>query len=128
MANASFSDSSDDFKRKHVKASENGLIAAAQVVVNAVKRGLRGGYTSGNFTHGIVLNSVTKGQVEESEDGWLIRIGSNVMYALFWELGHHNIFTRRYERVEIWAPAAAQNSAEAASAFGRVYVSTMAGA
>ena len=42
------------------RARNAGLIAAAHVVINEVKRGLTGGYTSGAFVTGRVLNSVTR--------------------------------------------------------------------
>jgi hypothetical protein len=117
-----------DYKERNRRAQENGLIAAAQVVKNEVKRGLAGGYTSGNFVKGIVLNSVTAGDVEETALGFAIRIGTNLMYALFWELGHHNIFTRKYERVEIWQPAAVSSADDASKAYSRVFIRTMTAA
>ena len=55
-----------------------GLVAAANVVVNAVKEGLRGGYTSGAFVTGFVLNSVTNSEPAEDANGAFILVGSNV--------------------------------------------------
>ena len=93
------------FLKDESEAERLGVIAAAYVLVNAVKRSLRGGYTSGNFVTGGVINSVTRGQPFRDGMGWTIEVGTNLMYALFWEIGHHNLFTRKYERVEKWRPA-----------------------
>jgi hypothetical protein len=40
------------------------------------------------------------------------------MYALYWELGHVNAFTRRYERVEHWYNTIAEQGDAMALAFG----------
>jgi hypothetical protein len=82
-------------------AIAGGLTAAAYVYANLVKRALAGGYTSGDFVTGRVLNSVTIGE----PSGLYIDVGTDLDYAEYWEIGHHNIFTRRYERVMIWEPA-----------------------
>jgi hypothetical protein len=109
-------------------ASRQGALAAAYVAYNAVKRSLAGGYTSGLFVTGHVLNSVTVGDPEPTGDGgWQVSVGTNVLYALFWELGHMNTFTRRYERVEKWRPAAIDSRAQAIEAFYRVYKRVMEG-
>jgi hypothetical protein len=113
------------FARKHQEAQKAGLRAAAYVVYNAVKRGLRGGYTSGDFTVGNVINSVTISPVFETLGTFAIRIGTNVPYALYWEVGHNNIFTRRYERVEVWRPAMVDTRDEQAAAFASAYKRSM---
>lgn len=116
------------FYSRNDRARAAGLIAAAQVIINAVKRSLAGGYTSGAFVTGNVLSSVTKSDPRPTGDGeYQISIGTNVKYALFWELGHHNIFTRKYERVEVWLPAMLNNLDAAMLAFQRVYKRVMAG-
>jgi len=113
------------FARKHQEAQKAGLRAAAYVVYNAVKRGLRGGYTSGDFVTGNVINSVTISPVFETLGTFAIRIGTNVPYALYWEVGHNNIFTRRYERVEVWRPAMVDTRDEQAAAFASAYKRSM---
>jgi hypothetical protein len=106
-------------------ASRKGLHAAAYVVSNQVKRNLRGGYVSGAFVTGNVMNSVTIGQVYQEGSGWAIRVGSNVLYALFYEIGHFNIFRRKFTRVEKWRPALVDSRFEAMTAFNRVYTQTL---
>lgn len=86
------------------QALMDGLTAAAQHYANEVKQDLRGGYTSGAFVSGNVINSVAVDPGQRRGDVLEARVGTDVMYALFWEVGHQNLFTRRYERVEIWRP------------------------
>lgn len=98
-----------------------GLLAMAAVVVNAVKGALQGGFTSGRFVTGFLINSVTHGEPEENANGAFILIGTNVQYAIYWELGHLNIFTRKFERVEKWIPALFGTRAEQLAAYERAF-------
>lgn len=105
-------------------AQAKGLYAAALVLQNAVKRGLAGGYTSGNFVTGTNIKHVLISEPSFNPDGsGEIRVGTdlNPCYPLFWELGHFNIFTRKYERVEVWRPAYEENRQAAIEAFRRVF-------
>jgi putative ubiquitin-RnfH superfamily antitoxin RatB of RatAB toxin-antitoxin module len=113
--------------RKHRAAQQAGLKAAAYIVYNEVKRGLRGGYTTGDFVTGNVLNSVTISAIVEESGVFGIRVGSNVPYALYWELGHHNAWTRKFERVEVWRPALVDTRDEQAAAYARAYKRSMLG-
>src|SRR5688572_4044610 len=79
-------------------ATAAGLLAAAAVVENKVKIGLRGGYTSGRFVTGNVMASVNHSEPEIGPNGAFILIGTDVMYALYWEIGHLNLFTEKFER------------------------------
>lgn len=89
-------------------------------------RGLRGGYTSGLFVTGRVMNSVTISKAFEIAPGVFgIKVGTNVLYALFWELGHWNLFTGKYERVEVWRPAMFGARQEMREAFARRYTKEM---
>ena len=112
---------SAEVQRRYFKAVDGALIAQAHVYINAVKRQLRGGYTSGDFVTGNVLNSVTRTAPRWEGLARAIRVGTNVLYALFWELGHHNIFSRRYERVEIWMPELVRTAPEQRATFERVF-------
>lgn len=103
------------------QAVDGGLLAAANVVETKVKEGLRGGYTSGDFVTGLVLNSVTHSEPTLGGAGAYILVGTWVSYALYWELGHQNLFTRRFERVEIWMPALLSTRAQQLAAFQRVF-------
>jgi hypothetical protein len=104
-----------------------GLIAVAEVVITEVKNRLRGGYTSGNFVTGFVMNSVTRSEPSEGENGAFILVGTNVMYALYWEVGHANIFTKKFERQEVWMPALLQTRNEQIAAFQRAFLRVFGG-
>lgn len=108
------------------RARSAGLIAAATVLINAVKRGLQGGYTSGDFVTGASINAVTRSE-PDLVNGEIL-VGTNLMYNLFWELGHFNLFTRRFERVEVWYPAMTSNREQIQAAYARAYAREMAGA
>jgi hypothetical protein len=107
-------------------ADRAGLVAMQGIVQNEVKKGLRGGYTSGNFVTGQSVNSVTRSEPERTATGHTGKVGTNLLYNLFWELGHRNIFTRRFERVEVWVPALYNTRAQQIDAYQRV-VSRMLG-
>lgn len=86
------------------QATIDGLNDAAQIYYNNMKKALRGGFTSGDFVTGNLINSVTRTPVESDGTNARVRVGTNILYALFWEVGHHNIYTRRREREERWRP------------------------
>lgn len=85
-------------------AIKDGLTAGAYHYANEVKKELRGGYTSGAFVTGASVSSVTVLPAERVADGWEAKVGTDLLYNLFWEIGHQNLFTRRFERVEVWRP------------------------
>lgn len=113
-------------RMEHARAS--GLIAAATVLVNAVKLGLRGGYTSGAFVTGNVVGSVTRSEPLVTVAEGSIRVGTNVPYALYWELGHQNLYTRRFERKEVWYPALRDNGEQMRAAYARAVRRALGGA
>lgn len=86
--------------RFHNRAARNMLLAAATVVQNQAKRNVRGGFKSGDFVTGTLINKI---DVEVEDDH--AEIGTEVDYGAFWEVGHNNIFTRKYEREEWLRPA-----------------------
>lgn len=112
---------------KLTDARRAGLIAAATVLQNAVKRNLTGGYTSGAFVTGHVHASVTISKPDMTPFSGSIAVGTDVPYALFWEVGHHNTFTRQYERVEKWMPALLESRIAMQRAFEQEFLRMMAG-
>jgi len=110
------------------QATDAGLLAAAAVVENRVKEGLRGGYTSGRWVTGNVMASVNHSEPDIGPNGAFILVGTDVMYALFWEVGHQNLFTRKFERVEVWMPALLGTRAEQLAAYQRAFGRVMGGA
>ena len=107
-------------------AQTKALTAAAYPVYNEVKRQLRHGSPSslgnwGDFVTGNNSNHVTISPIQYNPDGALIKVGTDLLYPLFWELGHHNIFTRHFERDEKWKPAYEATRQQAFDAYARVF-------
>ena len=114
-------------KSRMQEATAAGLLAAAAVVENKVKQELSGGYTSGRWVTGHVMASVNHSEPELGPNGAFILVGTDVMYALFWELGFQSIFSRKFERVEKWVPALFQTRSEQLAAFQRAAARFMGG-
>lgn len=141
-ADTEITDNSGPFLEALARAQQAGLHNAAQTYRNDMKKALRSGgkgfvfkTTIGNVGHivrgkrrpwttGLLWNSITLDDMVAFGAGWAIRVGTNVKYALFWELGHHNIYTKHFERDPKWVPTFQQNrgrySAAFQSAFKRV--------
>ena len=104
------------------KGTDAGLVAAGQQIVNGVQRGLRGGYKGGAFVTGTNTSSVVMTEPMTRFMERLVLIGTSIAdpaYPLFWEIGHFNIFTRKFERKEVWGPALRDNADKARAAFAR---------
>ncbi len=113
------------FSRDNDDAERDGLLAAAYVLKNAVKRALRGGYTSGDFVTGLSVNSVAHSEPERDTAGWAIRVGTNLKYNLYWEIGHRSAFLRKFVRVEKWRPAFFDSREPMRAAYARQWQRTM---
>ena len=110
--------------RRIDQGAREGLWAQAQVVYNAWKRQMalhHGGFTSGDFTTGAAVGHITIGPVLALGrfGAYAIQVGTDRLYHLFWELGHMNIFSRQYERVETLRPAVEDTTIEQQAAFTR---------
>jgi hypothetical protein len=89
----------------------SGAIATAETYMAPVKERLQRGFTSGDFVTGNLANSVARGDPQATGEGVEIVVGStqvNPDYATPWELGHHNLYTGKHERVEVWVPLMVQ--------------------
>lgn len=101
------------------QALATGLSAAGWLYAGRVRARLAQGYTTGDFVTGHVAGSVEVVPPVRTAEGLRLTVGSNVPYALYWEVGHVNIFahglapassllgkrvTGTYQRVEIWRP------------------------
>lgn len=109
-------------------AADAGLTASGVLYANAVKRALTGGYTTGAFVTGRVRNSVAVTSPEPAPSGGggrQVRVGSNLLYALYWEVGHQNLFTRHFERVEKWRPTLVDHRDAIRGEFARVFALVM---
>lgn len=106
-------------------AAAAGLLAAAYVYFNEIKRRLAGGFTSGAFVTGNLLNSVAIQPPAREGGDLVVRVGTPIKYALYWELGHNNVFARRFERQERWFPAAIDTEPEQQRAFAAAFGGTL---
>jgi hypothetical protein len=125
-----------DNRRQAVARAENaaqlGLAAAANVLRNAVVKEFGSNYYKGGaFRSTLFVKQRTYYLTPyRSSDGggWETQVGTPVMQALYWELGHHNTFTRKYERVRIWEPAGLASTGAMRSAYARVVARVMGAA
>jgi hypothetical protein len=102
-----------------------GLVAAAEVLIAAVKRGLEGGFTSGDFDTGQLVDSVERTEPDPVRGE--IYVGTKWFYALSWELGHINVFSRQFERKEVWMPAFLENRVMIKLAYARAFRGALEG-
>ena len=104
------------------RAQDAGLVAAGVLYQNRMKVALRRGYTSGDFITGRSVNAVARTNPSDAPGGGRgVRVGTSLMFNLYWELGHINLFTRRYERVEKWRPTLLDSRADIQREYARVF-------
>ena len=113
------------FAQRHARATDAALEAGANELINGLKDtkplGLTQGYTSGAFTTGNLLNSIQASEPYTEAGTRHIRVFTDVLYALYWEMGHLNAFTRKYEREERWGPTLQRKDEDILAAYTRVY-------
>jgi hypothetical protein len=137
-----------DSRRREVEARlqqavDQGLRAAAQVALNAVKEEYNPphyftgwGHAHGTLT-GTLLNSPTMTEPYDLEGDRAISVGTNYKVAAYWELGFHQRlwvwfdeklgrwFSRegptRYVRHEVWRPAMEKSAGRQREAFQRQF-------
>lgn len=117
----------DAFKSRLERAIYAGLTAQANALRNAWKRNLRGGFTSGDFVTGRAINSIRIAGPERQGAGFMVRVGTDVKYVLFWEVGHLNLFSRRYEHVPTLAPALEESLEVMRQRFRAAFTRALAG-
>lgn len=94
------------------KAIAHAAVEGACIAIrNQAKLNVRGGFKSGAFVTGRLFNDISyvivwKGLVPEGQ------VGTVIDYGAYWELGHHNVFTRKYERVPWLKPAFVTTAAQ----------------
>lgn len=113
------------FRQRHERAVRAALQAGAQVLINGLKEqkpaGLAGGYTSGAFVTGEGLASIFMADPQQDGGVWVIFVATDDVKQVYWEYGHFNLFTRKYEREERWHPTANRKAGEVHTAYARVY-------
>lgn len=113
-----------EFRRKYAQAVDAGLVASGYQYYNELKRRLAGGYTTGDYVTGNVLNSITVSPPFDRNGVRTVLIGTSQTdppYPAYWEFGHFNIFTGRFERVEHWRESMLAAEGAMFDAFGRAF-------
>lgn len=109
------------------RAQDAGLVAAGVLLQNRMKVALRRGYTSGDHITGRSVNAVARTAPHDTAGGGRgVEVGTSLLYNLYWEVGHVNLFTRRYERVEKWRPTLLDARADLQREYARVVALVLA--
>jgi hypothetical protein len=118
----------DQVEARMRQAEADALIGAGQVYRNAMTEALQGGYTSGAFYSGMqgIAGSVSVSEPQRDPQGAYIVVGTNAVYGKHWELGHMNLFTGKFERVEKWRPTLESKAGEIIAKYAAVYGKLMA--
>lgn len=123
-------------RERYDRAARAGLVASSQYLLNEMKKAYSDYYTSQAFRSTLqIRQSWRRATPEKDANGWYTRVGvpretvtapdgtSRVdrgLVALAWELGHRNLFTRQYERVQIAVPTAQAAAQGMKDAWARV--------
>lgn len=90
------------------RGAQAGLTAAGNLLVRELKKAHTDAdyYKGGAFRNTLgVRASIRRTTPEKHNNMWQTRIGTKFIEALYWELGHYNIFSRKQEPpVKIWMP------------------------
>ena len=140
-------DMSPQFLKAYRDASRKALDAAANVYEGNLKRRfMKGYYTSQAFrSTAQIVQHVQREEPVFTGNGWSSKVGipdgipavakakrgkktapvatSRTMVgkiALAWEIGHHNLFSRKWERVEIFKPVAMESAKQMVDTYNRV--------
>jgi hypothetical protein len=111
---------------RYREASRKGMDAAANVYEREVKRAHSDHYTSQAFRSTLnVRQSIRRTAPAATPQGWAVEVGTKLPQPLYWELGHINLFTRKYERRRIWVPTLIAQTQNIRAAFARVVARMM---
>lgn len=99
-----FTDSSRRVQDRYREAARMGLAAGGQLLVRELKKAHGDSYyKGGKYRTGQVRQSI-KATRPRWNGGWTLLVGTKLVFPLYWELGHTNRFSGKYERVQIWQP------------------------
>lgn len=122
-------DRSAEVRARYGKGAKAGVDAAANLMQREVVKAFGSDYYKGGaFRSTLQVKQSIRRQVMASPTGWVALIGTKIKEALYWELGHPNIFTRKFERVQIWVPTALANADNARQEFAKIVARVMGAA
>lgn len=109
------------------EAGRRGVDASANTLQREVVKAFGSDYyKGGRFRSTLqVKQSIRRVGPYATPSGWEATVGTNLIEALYWELGHPNVFTRKFERVEIWRPTAIAQTPAMRAAYARVFARSM---
>lgn len=101
------------YTQKFNAALAEGMDEAATIYQEEVRLAAAAGFKDGNFVTGELADSISKGPVEGAGGDYSIQVDTDARrkgdtgpgYPTYWEFGFHSIFSRKFERREIWRPA-----------------------
>ncbi len=130
--------------KRYDTAARAGVVASSQHLLNELRKAYQDYYTSGDFRSTLqIRQSLRRSDPEKGKDGWYAIVGvptatvtptapgggpkslftkpvDRGLVALGWELGHDNIFLRKWVRMRIAVPTAEQSSEGMKRAWARV--------
>lgn len=106
------------------EAGRLAMDASANYLMNQVRKAFGSDYYKGGAFRSTlqVKQSIRRQGPNWVGNGWESTVGTKLIEALYWELGHYNVFTRKRERVQIWEPAARESVDGIRSTYARVMV------
>lgn len=129
-------DSSDKAKRRYDTAARAGVVASSQYLLNEIKKAYNDYYTTGDFRSTLQIRQAwRRADPEKNNNGWYTIVGvpsetitakgsqtavDRGKVALYWEMGHDNLYTGKRERVPIAVPTATASAKGMADAWARV--------
>ena len=122
-----------DHRRQAIDRSRNAGRLAMDATGNHLQREVVKAFGSDYYKGGAfrstlqVKQSIRRVGPTATADGWEVLVGTQLIEALYWELGHYNTFTRKHERVLLWEPTARQQADAMRKAYGRVFARYMRG-
>ena len=120
-------DRSREVLPRYEDAARRGLDGAATHLLNEIRKAFGSSYyLGGRFRSTLqVKQSTRRLPPYKGPSGWETVVGTKLIEALYWELGHRNIFTRNPERVQIWVPTATANADRMQKTFAYVVARLM---
>jgi len=109
-------------RRMDGDAVRSGLKAAGVMLHTIIQRKIDWGYTSGAFSKGRVAGTIVRGRPGVRK----ITVSTPNPIAVLWELGHFNIYTQKYERVEVFRVSLEMNAHKLAKVFADRYYEKLA--
>lgn len=119
-------DRSAEVRARYGQGARAGVDAAANLIQREVVKAFGSDYyTGGAFRSTLQVKQSIRRQVMAGPTGWVALIGTKIKEALYWELGHTNIFLRRKIRVQIWVPTAQAQADNARQEFAKIVARVM---